>query len=1196
MGVFSNIQSQATQPTTTGGLFSRIAQQPQAPALPVRNVYNQAGVPDVSNVFNKSQIPNEIMSSDEAKKVFMGIGTGIPKGFGELVKSTAKIGDVAINKATFGAIPRQLTEENLTQQANLGNPVYGVITKQNLAPKNAGESFGKALEQGAEWLIPGAQTTKIEGALTKGIESGLARNFIKAGVRGTEGVVGGALQGADGGDLATYGALGSVSAPLESAYKTVKGLVPQTVKENVARVLKNTGTKTLSKIGNSTELDNAVNGFETIRQNAPNIIVKDINDNEKVFVPHKTDFFELPQALKQTKDAVYKEYSDIATKAGDQGVTFGKQDFKDLANSLAKYEGKGYTPAFSAKAKQFQEALNRFKGKATPSEVQSLIEQVNLDVNPLSDKAGTQVANDFSVQLRKLLDDKLEKSGNPLYQATRDKYAQLKSIEKDVIARYKEALRKSNANPNLIDGITSLDAIMGIIRGDPIQVARGGLGAILKKGFTYLRNPEVNLRRAFKLLEQGHSETSLPVSQAIKSTNNVIPSKDINNYSQVPGSKEVPLQSPQTTANTITNKNSNIPNTISQTKKKVNSFLKDNQKGFISTGGYKETGNLTTKILKDLEGKTTVSRQYILDATNRGELKQAERDITRQVLDTMKPNIPKEFEGLANEAKKYKSAEEFVKRIQGSATQYGDYTPELRHFGMGDYKNITELGVKPDRMITIYRGIDDITGKIPRKINNGDFVTTDFDSAMSYAGKDNVVSMKVPAKTLYTDGVRDFREEPFHIGAEYVYTKEKPNPLSESQLVDIYNKAKGDTINVKEFADKVKSELLPLKAEKRAGRYENITLPEDIRGSVKNYHENIYQSPIKTSAGQTHFSGYGAGDKQKPIDNYFGHTRIEDMADNKTRRVIEVQSDLYQKGNLENEYNIGFYKNMEVGNINPDVAKQIPEGDELIKLDKLVGMEGKRNLPEKTVKRWEELSEKAFKTVKEKRSTEVAKLQQYNDPTAHFRMVREEIKKAAQDGKTKLQFPTGETAMKIEGLGETPNWRRIYEQDGRRISDKLEISDLKTGETVQQAGQDWIITDVLGDGKFKAVPKDKIIEYQGTRYHWRNLPEKAKNLLDRASEEFDISGKVDTNNPIYKFYEKDVQKYLNRFGGKRVVDDKGVSWIEVPITKEQGKAPVEAFGKIKVNPLNIIAGSTAGAYGATALYANRDKIGLPKRK
>jgi hypothetical protein len=80
------------------------------------------------------------------------------------------------------------------------------------------------------------------------------------------------------------------------------------------------------------------------------------------------------------------------------------------------------------------------------------------------------------------------------------------------------------------------------------------------------------------------------------------------------------------------------------------------------------------------------------------------------------------------------------------------------------------------------------------------------------------------------------------------------------------------------------------------------------------------------------------------------------------------------------------------------------------------------------------------------------------------------------------------------------------------------------------------------------------------------------------TEEFDISGKIDTNNPIYRFYEKDMQKYLNKFGGKRVIDDKGVSWIEIPITKEQGKAPVEAFGKTSPGILFPIAGATlAGA-------------------
>lgn len=34
------------------------------------------------------------------------------------------------------------------------------------------------------------------------------------------------------------------------------------------------------------------------------------------------------------------------------------------------------------------------------------------------------------------------------------------------------------------------------------------------------------------------------------------------------------------------------------------------------------------------------------------------------------------------------------------------------------------------------------------------------------------------------------------------------------------------------------------------------------------------------------------------------------------------------------------------------------------------------------------------------------KLQQYNDPTAHFRMIREELTQASKDGIQKLQFPT----------------------------------------------------------------------------------------------------------------------------------------------------------------------------------------------
>jgi hypothetical protein len=535
---------------------------------------------------------------------------------------------------------------------------------------------------------------------------------------------------------------------------------------------------------------------------------------------------------------------------------------------------------------------------------------------------------------------------------------------------------------------------------------------------------------------------------------------------------------------------SNMSSTIQQKKSKVNEVI-NTLKNDIKNNGqrgsaevFTNKGDLTTKILKDLEGKTTVSKQYILDATNRGELKQVERDITRQVLDTMK----------------------------------------------------------------------------------------------------------------------------------------------------------SDTINVKEFADKVKSELLPLKLKKNYNanypksvseggvpimsrtKFESISLPSEIRGNVKNYDEHLWESPIKTSAGQTHFPNEG-------IDNYFGHTRIEDMADNKTRRVIEVQSDLYQKGNLAKEGNVPSYipdKNT------PAFNKKYQELEKQWQDLQTSDLPRDEKMPKMSeIRRKQDSLRDEFNAVpKAKRESELAKLQQYNDPTAHFRMIREEIKKASQDGKTKLQFPTGETAMKIEGLGETPNWRLISEDtyaDGtpKRIDDKLEIADLETGKTVMQGGNDWIITDVLGDGKFKAVPKQKwddmdagVFLYSGEEKRLNELWGKNQSTLTQAekaerdalfakadqlkesfqfnreipdTEQFDISGKVDTNNPIYKFYEKEVQKYLNKFGGKRVVDDKGVSWIEIPITKEQGKAPVEAFGKAKIGVVGQVAGATAVGVAGANVYNRKKK-------
>ena len=402
---------------------------------------------------------------------------------------------------------------------------------------------------------------------------------------------------------------------------------------------------------------------------------------------------------------------------------------------------------------------------------------------------------------------------------------------------------------------------------------------------------------------------------------------------------------------------------------------------------------------------------------------------------------------------------------------------------------------------------------------------------------------------------------------------------AERDLIRSIVKDMPDNVPVQQFANKVKTELLPLKRHQQnmrgtefemtgggGGRYENITLPSELRGPIANYSEHVYESPIKTSAGSIHFDVEPRRGAGQSAPNYFAHTRIEDLAVSEAdranrqfgqnhniaqrenvRRVIELQSDLFQKGGLEQEGTTAI-KN----------GYPIYESARPLNEQKIAELKA-RGHSEAEIQKYLD-HEKEAKLLLNSRKVEIAKLEPYRN-TWHERVIREEVKQAAMDGKTKLQFPTGETAMKIEGLGElgqygVRNGIWTTTDGGFTLKDSPFI---RVGESVKRMGSDesWIITDVLGDGKFKAAQKELVSN---------DIGEVQQHLIDKArqnnhTETFDISGKVDTNNPIYKFYEKEVQKYLrNKYGGTVITDPQGVTWVEIPIKKEMAKMPIEAFG------------------------------------
>lgn len=391
----------------------------------------------------------------------------------------------------------------------------------------------------------------------------------------------------------------------------------------------------------------------------------------------------------------------------------------------------------------------------------------------------------------------------------------------------------------------------------------------------------------------------------------------------------------------------------------------------------------------------------------------------------------------------------------------------------------------------------------------------------------------------------------------------------------------GSKIPAQEFAEKVQSKLLPLERNvagfDQYGKYENISLPGDVRGDVAKYEERVYQSPIKNSAGDVHFVDEG-------IEDYFAHTRIEDMADNSTRRVIEVQSDLFQKGRLESELRTGL-----VGE-----KVKLKSGEEVKITGSGIEKYGGSGMSS-DIRNYK--TEDGRKILLDDIESPFVPLQPYRN-TWWERIIREEVKTAAADGKTKLQFPTGQTAMKIEGLGQQSNWT-LQTASGS----KLEIDDLKAGKQIHNGAQEYMVTDVLDNGQFKAVPRARVEQEASMRgVSTMQALKDLKRINSSSIEQFDISGKVDTNNPIYKFYEKDVQKYLSKnYGAKVVTDAQGVKWVELDVNPAMADKPVEAFagviagieenedGDIEVDPAKSFLGIAAAGFLGKGFIKGRNQ-------
>jgi hypothetical protein len=298
------------------------------------------------------------------------------------------------------------------------------------------------------------------------------------------------------------------------------------------------------------------------------------------------------------------------------------------------------------------------------------------------------------------------------------------------------------------------------------------------------------------------------------------------------------------------------------------------------------------------------------------------------------------------------------------------------------------------------------------------------------------------------------------------------------------------------------------------------------------------------------------------VRKYFGHTRIEDMADNQTRRVIETQSDLMENDRLSQAFDQADFESFPKGLGTPARQGLISDIRNILKGEPTVYFHrDKGDIP---------ITDEMIEDVKSI-TDEYTKLQPYEK---HWwkRILREEIKQAANDGKKKVQFPDGETAMRIEkhlNDDEVSSWM-IKGRDSHVVE-----SELKVGLEVLQGGSQndvWIVTEVRDNGGFRAVPKD---EYKRIK----SIYGESSDLIERQSESFHLTSSVDKTNSVYKRAEEYGKWLKNNFNAKLVTDDNGITrWYEVDAESFKDK-PVLAFGKAKIGSILTGAGVTAGALG-----------------
>ncbi len=233
------------------------------------------------------------------------------------------------------------------------------------------------------------------------------------------------------------------------------------------------------------------------------------------------------EAISQTKEKVFTEFTESAEAAGRKGIRVDTEDAARALNEIVNDKVTGnFTPKTVEWAIERQNMLERMSnagslgtkpGGMTPLETQQAIKQLNINIQayeraPSAANYSTAMVDALVVNnLRKSLDDAIQSTKGKDYQALKNEYSALKTIEDDVnkMANVERNKAAGMLLPDFTDIIAGHQITSGLISGSPATLAGGAFVKAMSLARKTMKDPNRKIKNMFKTVDKNLTEQAI---------------------------------------------------------------------------------------------------------------------------------------------------------------------------------------------------------------------------------------------------------------------------------------------------------------------------------------------------------------------------------------------------------------------------------------------------------------------------------------------------------------------------------------------------------------------------------------------------------------------------------------------------------------------------------------------------------------